>query len=169
VLTFHPHQLGKSNLPTPASFVRPARPANAPLTFLEALHKKYASGAQKTTLSEGLSDKQTVIEAPIQWGSKVVEEVGFEKIRRQLAVLNELRIVILDGMCISSVSRGKRGEDTAEEIRQTCPKIIELDVGRNLFEQWIDVVHICEGLKGLKSLRIKYVILRCFFPPPRIG
>ncbi|KAI9864795.1 MAG: hypothetical protein M1813_002565 [Trichoglossum hirsutum] len=144
----------KSNLPTPASFVRPARPANAPLTFLEALHKKYASGAQKTTLSEGLSDKQTVIEAPIQWGSKVVEEVGFEKIRRQLAVLNELRIVILDGMCISSVSRGKRGEDTAEEIRQTCPKIIELDVGRNLFEQWIDVVHICEGLKGLKSLRI---------------
>ena len=158
----YPHQLGKSNLPTPASFVRPARPTNAPLTFLEALHKKYASGAQGTIPSKGLPEKQRLTEAPIKWGSKVVEEVGFEKIRRQLAILNELRIVILDGMCIACALRGKRGKDATEEIRQTCPKIIELDVGRNLFEQWTEVVWICEGLTGLRSLRVKYVMDFCY-------
>ncbi|KAH0542747.1 hypothetical protein FGG08_002886 [Glutinoglossum americanum] len=143
----------KSNLPTAASFVRPSRPTNPPLTFLEALHKKYASGAQGAASSERFPEKQRVTEAPIKWGGKVVEEVGFEKIRQQLAILNELRIVILDGMFIAYASREKQGKDVAEEIRETCPKIIELDVGRNLFEQWMEVVRICEGLKGLRSLR----------------
>jgi tubulin-specific chaperone E len=150
------HQQGKSDLATAASFVRPARPTNTPLSFLEALHKKYASGPLGTTSSGGPLEGQKATEAPIKWGSKVVEEVGFEKIRRQLAILNELRIVILDGMSIACASREKGGQEATEQIRQTCPKIIELDLGRNLFEKWMDIVYICEALKGLRSLRVKY-------------
>ncbi|KAI9782740.1 MAG: hypothetical protein M1839_004728 [Geoglossum umbratile] len=144
----------KSDLATAASFVRPARPINMPLSFLEALHKKYASGAPGTTPSGGSPKGQKATEAPIKWGSKVVEEVGFEKIRRQLAILSELRIVILDGMCIAYASRANGGRDVTEEIRQTCPKIVELDLGRNLFEDWMDVVRICQSLKGLRTLKV---------------
>ncbi|KAI9768321.1 MAG: hypothetical protein M1840_004929 [Geoglossum simile] len=161
------YQQGNSDLATAASFVRPARPTSTPLSFLEALHKKYASETLGTTPTGGPPEGQKATEAPIKWGSKVVEEVGFEKIRRQLAILNELRIVILDGMSIACVSREMSGRDATEQIRQTCPKIIELDVGRNLFEQWADIVHICEALDGLRSLRVKYVMTICHRRPAR--
>lgn len=40
-------------------------------------------------------------------------------------------------------------------IRNTCPKIVELDLSRNLFEDVQDVVDICGELDDLKSLKLK--------------
>jgi hypothetical protein len=40
-----------------------------------------------------------------------------------------------------------------EEIRDVSPKIVELDLSRNLFEDWVEIVSICEQLDNLKSLR----------------
>ena len=87
---------------------------------------------------------------------KVVEEVGFDKIRHQLAQLQELKIVIVDGSCISTAETEKL------KIRDVCPKIVELDLSRNLFESFQDVVEICGELDGQRSLRIKYVFPRDF-------
>jgi Leucine-rich repeat (LRR) protein len=91
--------------------------------------------------------------------------VGFDKIRKQLAELHELRIVLLDGLCIrrpvDEVTRKSWSEygisqkrSPLSDIRDVCPKIAELDLSRNLFGDWAEIVSICEQLDNLKSLRV---------------
>ena len=83
-----------------------------------------------------------------------MEEVGFEKIRKQLAILSELRIVLLDGHCISGVQSQPWLEDLDLGNAQTL-QIVELDLSRNILEEWASVVGICTHLKCLKTLKIK--------------
>ncbi len=92
-----------------------------------------------------------------------MEEVGFEKISQQLAKLTELRIVVLDGLCVAGVlNSGRRAKSddwlrSLEDIRQTCPKVVELDLSRNLLERWQDVEGICSTLTALRTLKLKYL------------
>jgi hypothetical protein len=86
----------------------------------------------------------------IQFSGKVAEEVGFEKIRRQQAQLSELRYAVLDETRIATVY--KEGEPS---ITETCPKIFELDLSRNLFRKVGPVVAICSELPRLRDLRLK--------------
>lgn len=91
-----------------------------------------------------------------------MEEVGFDKIRKQLAELSELKIVILDGLCMESPGvRLKAGEEGwmpgSTDVKDACPKAMELDLSRNLFEEWREVASICEQLDRLWSLRVEYV------------
>lgn len=91
----------------------------------------------------------------------MIEEVGFEEIRQRLATLNELRIVLLDGLCVVGVHalpwigsselhlQGRR------RIAEQSLKIFELDLSGNLLEKWIDITSICIGLKSLKILKLK--------------
>ena len=81
---------------------------------------------------------------------KVVEEVGFDKVRRQQARVEDLKIVILDGLRVALPVAAGEGS-----IRETCPRIRELDLSRNLFERFGAVVEICRELEDLKSLRVK--------------
>jgi hypothetical protein len=147
---------GKSNQPTAGSFVRPSRPSDQPRGFLEALREKYASESQEfpDILEVGARPKA------IEISGKVVEEVGFDKIRRQLAELQELRIVLLDGLRIAGVSPSYDQDhnpqsEAAQDIGRTCPKIIELDLSRSLLSQWRDVWDICNQLPHLKRLKLK--------------
>jgi tubulin-specific chaperone E len=135
-------ELGLSTSKTAASFVRPTRYADPEQSFVEAVHQKYATEITTQPTPVAL-DKQHII------SGKVVEEVGFDKIRRQLAQLQELKIVIVDGLRIKSA------ETPSLTIRDVCPKIMELDLSRNLFESFDDIVHICGELDNLRSLRIK--------------
>ena len=77
-----------------------------------------------------------------------MEEVGFEKIRQQLAELQELQIVVLDGACIALVE---------SDVEKQNLKIIELDLSRNLLEDWHEITAICKSLRYLKSLKLEYV------------
>ncbi|KAI1103297.1 Thioesterase/thiol ester dehydrase-isomerase [Jackrogersella minutella] len=120
---------------TAASFVRPTRPAENPQSFVTAVIDKYASELAKT--------------AVIKFSNKVAEEVGFDKIQRKQAQLAELKIVIVEGARI--VSAYSEGD---EPIYQTCPKIVELDLSRNLFQKVGVVVAICSELSTLRSLRL---------------
>lgn len=152
---------GKSNYGTAGSFVRPSRPSDPPRSFLEGIHEKYASEFEQRRTA-GLPQDAPSGSKAIEISGKVVEEVGFDKIRKQLAELEELRIVLLDGLCISGVlSSFDQPEDqasqAASQIATTCPKIIELDLGRNLLSHWRPVWEICNQLKQLKRLRLKYV------------
>ncbi|KAI9814467.1 MAG: hypothetical protein M1827_003323 [Pycnora praestabilis] len=141
----------RSRAPTAGSFVRRSRPVDKPLSFLEALHGKYASD------THGGSDKV------IKIGGKVVEEVGFDKIRKQMAMLQELRIVLLDGMCIAGVLADSRNRNldprtrAMDVIRDTCPKVVDLDLSRNLFERWEEVADICGAIHNVQSLKVEYI------------
>lgn len=89
--------------------------------------------------------------------------MGFEKIRRRLAELQELRIVLLDGLCITrqlSAFRGRAGVEaelaSGTDVKDVSPKIIELDLSRNLFEEWREIAQICVQLENQRSLRVEY-------------
>lgn len=86
------------------SFIRPNRAPDPPLTFVQALRKKY--------IDDGVVDVSA--QRPIEWGGKVVQEIGFDKIRQKLRKLKELKIVLVDGFQISK-------EDPLELITKTCP------------------------------------------------
>ena len=143
--------------PTAASFVRPRRPADEPLSFLQALRQKYAPEDAAFVLSE---------EKPIDFSGKVVEEVGFEKVRLQQSALRELRVVVLDGLCVAGLDsgglplgpRGKKWQACVSQIAETCPKVRELDLSRSLIERWVDVVAICSALPELRRLVLRYAL-----------
>lgn len=134
--------LGKSKARTAGSFVRLTRQAEPEQSFVEAVHQKYATEITAQPVA-GAVDTQIVI------SGKVAEEVGFDKIRQQLSQLHELRIILVDGLRINCA---ERNDNT---IRSVCPKIVELDLSRNLFEDWEEVAHICRELDNLRSLRLK--------------
>lgn len=99
---------------------------------------------------------------PIRFNGKVAEEVGFDKIRKQLGQLEELKYVILDGlrMLRPEVRQSTRSNDEPEwpqgssDIKDVCPKTYELDLSRNLFEEWREIAAICEQLEQLRSVRV---------------
>lgn len=138
-----------SSSPTCASFVRASRVADKSRSFLEALRYKYAEeGLEMTTVND---------DGSIEISGKVVEEVGFERIRKQQAILNELKIVLLDGLRIESTGIQAEIERLGAKIASTCPNITELDLSRNLFEHWKDVAEICGPLTKLRILKARYV------------
>ncbi|KAI0117346.1 RNI-like protein [Daldinia grandis] len=125
----------QSKSATAASFVRPTRPIEKPQSFVRAVTQKYASELEKT--------------AAIMFSNKIAEEVGFEKIQRKQAQLSELRAVIVDGARIATPYLEGDGP-----IGETFPKITELDLSRNLFQNVGTVVAICSELPALRSLRL---------------
>jgi hypothetical protein len=131
---------GKSPSPTAASFIRTTRLKDREQSFVEAIHEKYAAS---------LAAESTKSEEQIEISGKVVEEVGFDKIRQQQARLHELKIVLVDGMRI------KEPQIPGVEICQICPKIVELDLSRNLFENFVQIADIAAELVHLRKLRLK--------------
>lgn len=99
----------------------------------------------------------------IEIGGKTVQEVGFDKIRKQLAVLHELQIVILDGLRIAGIearpwiASQELQLQEWQRIQDQQLKIVELDLSRNLLEKWANVMCICSTLKSLQTLKLEYV------------
>ncbi|KAI8941364.1 hypothetical protein NX059_002588 [Plenodomus lindquistii] len=171
--------------PTSATFIRPSRKSDHKRTFVQALKSKYASDPADGD-EEGFEDSDVQVvfnvqrdedgkpinlsdqtqklrkekekKREIKFSGKVAEEVGFDKIRRQLAQLSELKIVILDGLGMwRPEARGERwmSEGVKTDVREACGKAVELDLSRNLFEDWREVAAICEQLDNLRSLRVE--------------
>ncbi|KAF3040946.1 hypothetical protein E8E12_008184 [Didymella heteroderae] len=159
---------------TAGSFIRTTRKPDAPRSFVEALKAKYADDdfedpsvqvvfVTKEGDNAQFKKEQTArINQPIRFNGKVAEEVGFDKIRKQLAQLEELKYVILDGLRMwrPEVRQSARPKDESDwpqghtDIRDACPKTYELDLSRNLFEEWREIAAICEQLDRLRSLRV---------------
>lgn len=66
---------------------------------------------------------------PVEFGTKVAQEIGFDKISKRLAELKELQYVILDG-CLMD-----RAEDEVGEILKTCPSTYDAPKGSPL--RWL--------------------------------
>lgn len=140
VLSTNHWRLGISKSHTAASFVRPKRPADKPQSFIGALHEKYASDGDGVDPDAGV----------VIFGTKVAQEMGFDKIRRKLAQVEDLTVVILDGLRVASAR-----DDNEPAIAERCPSITQLDLGRNLFESLAPVVEICGELQNLRTLRLR--------------
>ena len=134
--------IGKNSSLTAGSFVnqKAVRP-DPEQSFVEAVRHKYATEPSHANFS--------IPEKPIIISTKEVQEVGFDKIRTRLAQLNELRIVLVDGLRISTA------EGPGQAIERDCPMIVELDLSRNLFEDWVEIINICKKLKDLQTLKLK--------------
>ncbi|KAH8598971.1 hypothetical protein B0O99DRAFT_650195 [Bisporella sp. PMI_857] len=130
----------KSSSPTAASFIAITRNPDLEQSFIEAVREKYATDIINQPFTIAL-DK------PIEISGKTVEEVGFEKIKKQQSQLHELKIVLVDGYRINKA--GPRNT-----IKYVCPKIMELDLSRNLFEDCSEIIKICEELDSVRSLRL---------------
>lgn len=137
--------IGRSLSKTAASFVRPTRTADPAQSFVEAVHQKYATGVTNHPIVVA-SEAQIMISS-----KKVAEEVGFDKIRAQLAQLHELKIVLVDGLQVYCA------EKLDKTIRDVCPRIVELDLSRNLFESCMEIIRICGELDNLRTLKLKSV------------
>ena len=132
---------------------------------MEALRFKYASEHIQISFQIGMP--AIASQNSIRISGKEVEEVGFDKIRKQLAELHELRIVLLDGLNIwqpVADALFRRWQEApvmerslsrlASDIYETCPKITELDLSRNLFRSFDEVAAVCEQLANLKPLKL---------------
>jgi hypothetical protein len=141
-----------SSSPTAASFVRPSRKPDLERTLLEAIRFKYGRAKKESQGASG--DGET---SSIAISGKIVEEVGFEKIQKQLSVLADLRIVLVDELALFAVARRdattQEIEDAQQELSKTCPSIAELDIGWNVIETWQDVADMCRPFKKLKILK----------------
>jgi len=151
-----------SSSPAAGSFIRPSRIPDPSRSFLEALRFKYVAEDTNETTSPPLdaaNGKSLPNSNAIEISGKIVEEVGFERIRQQQAVLQNLRIVLLDQLCLSSITLEPHDPAAIaaaqEEVTRTCPDLVELDLGWNLIETWTDVAEICLPLKRLQVLKAR--------------
>ncbi|KAL6717908.1 hypothetical protein ACLMJK_003993 [Lecanora helva] len=137
--------VGQRQSPKAASFVRPTKASDKTFGFLEALKKRYAPEAESTQ--------------QFSVSSKAVDEIGFEKIRNQLASLEKLPVVGLHKCCITGI-KDHDEDDIFKKwllIKKQDLRISDLDLSSNLLEQWLDVVGICSAL----SQTLRVLTLNC--------
>lgn len=144
------------------------------LGCLDAAYEKYASELRGSRVRDRHDDDGSappsqsstapLRAAPVVFNGKVAEEVGFDTARERLANLAELRIVLLDGLLVRGVLASADDENDRskyfaelEEISRTLRKATDLDLSRNLLEDWQDVADICSQLKDLQHLRLMSV------------
>jgi len=109
---------------------------------VEAVRQKYAANVSAIPATS------------IRISGKEVEEVGFEKIQKQISELKDLRIVVLDGLCISGRITEDSGASGEGSLAAICPNIRELDLSRSLFEDINEVMTLIGGLGHLESLKV---------------
>lgn len=136
--------------PTGASFLRATAPSlHLGRTFTEALRDKYIEERYDDSKVEsvvlGSSD-----------GAIEVEAVNLNKVRSKFAQLSKLKEVGLENYMI-----GKAGDD----IQPVCPNIKRLDLSRNLFSDWNEIVRLSEQLPHLESLTLHYNYFRPLSAP----
>ncbi|RMZ80430.1 hypothetical protein DV737_g2985, partial [Chaetothyriales sp. CBS 132003] len=131
-----------------ASFIRPSRTPDLTRKVLEGLEFKYGSGT-----AAGVYSGADIVYI----SGKAVEEIGFDKVQRQLGHFEALHIVLLDGLQVTGLTRQDASRETrdaaAQEFAATCPNIHELDLGWNLIEDWQDIADICKYLAKLHILK----------------
>lgn len=91
--------------------------------------------------------------AQIEISGKVVQEVGFDKIRQQISKLDSLKIIILTNQRVCTVS--KDGEDTIADV---CPAAELIDLTGNLIHLFGEVVAVCQSLTRLRILKLKFAL-----------
>ncbi|RMZ86624.1 hypothetical protein DV736_g6147, partial [Chaetothyriales sp. CBS 134916] len=144
-----------------ASFIRPSREPDRSRTVLEALKFKYGSGTSSNRRIDPGTDSGAEI---VHISGKAVEEIGFDKVQKQLSHFEALQIVLLDGLQVTGLTRkdaSPEARDRAgQEFAATCPSINEIDLGWNLIEDWQDIADTCKHLAKLQILKASALRLK---------
>lgn len=96
---------------------------------------------------------------PIVISGKEVDEVGFDVISKKQSAWSDLTIVSLDGLHIDSLNHQSphlqqdHGKETTNLLSGLNWK--ELDLSRNLFNDWGEISSICKYLRALRVLKLK--------------
>ncbi|KAL8644688.1 MAG: hypothetical protein Q9210_007132, partial [Variospora velana] len=147
-----------SKEPTAASFVRLSKPFDKWVGFLSAMRIKYGS-------ENDVQAGQTF--DAIRIGGKDVDEVGFSLIAQKQSAWSNLKVISLNGLCLNGVSSKpwqlETRRNAVAEITGLGLRCEELDLSRNLLENWYDVVAICSALSELQNLKLNGNRLRGVF------
>ncbi|XP_013145467.1 PREDICTED: tubulin-specific chaperone E [Papilio polytes] len=132
-------QYFKTTKPNAGSFVRPNK--ISPLrTCADAIRKYYGDREDETVAAH----RRTVInEWKREMGAPFIEMVGFEKIH-QKQKFDRLQEVCVHDQNVS----------TAGDVASLCPNVRSLDVSRNLFSNWREVIQLSAQLPDLKELDV---------------
>ncbi|XP_045068441.1 tubulin-specific chaperone E-like isoform X1 [Coregonus clupeaformis] len=125
--------------PKGGSFVRPKK-ASFGVDYLTAIRRRYETEVQQ------------VLGEEIQISTRTVEMVGFEAISEKQKVEN-----LTD---VSLRLREVSSPGPANEIRNTTPHVLMLDLCGNLLCCWDDVMAITEQMEKLKELQLSHNRLR---------
>ncbi|XP_030765565.1 tubulin-specific chaperone E [Sitophilus oryzae] len=133
---------------TSGSFVRREK-INFGRSLIEAIIVRYSG--QESDLMKRIHEQQLIslqksIKAPF------IEFVGFEKVSTKQSNFEALGIVSVRLQNVSFI-----GEPN--ELGRLCPNIREIDISRNLFTSWADVLNICQQLPQLYWLNISENLL----------
>ena len=132
------------------------------LEFSQALSERYLKSS-----TYDYADKLLISELKDEMNAPFLELVGFEKVgQKQRCVvvsyisyhgcsfileisysnLQELRIAVLDHMCISH---------TGHNLKEVCHNIEELDLSSNLFNSWEGIAAVTSQLSRLTVLNVR--------------
>ncbi|KAJ8002234.1 hypothetical protein DPEC_G00177780 [Dallia pectoralis] len=125
--------------PKGGSFVRPKKVIFG-VDYLTAVRQRYEIEVQQ------------VLEEECQISTKKVEMVGFEDVSKKQKVEKLTEVALRMGNVSSS--------GPADQIRNTTPHVLLLDLSANLLCSWDDVAAIVDQMENLKELLLSYNRLR---------
>ncbi|KAI8433589.1 hypothetical protein MSG28_015610 [Choristoneura fumiferana] len=132
-------QYFKTSKPGAGSFIRPNK--IAPYTTCAEAIKKYYGDREDETVA---AHRRTVInEWKREMGAPFIEMVGFEKIHQKQKFDRLLEVCVRD-QCVSK----------AGDVAALCPHVRSLDVSRNLFANWREVIQLSAQLPDLSELDV---------------
>ncbi|XP_068624457.1 tubulin-specific chaperone E [Battus philenor] len=132
-------QYFKTTKPNSGSFVRPNK-ISPFRTCADAIRKYYGDREDETVAAH----RRTVInEWKREMGAPFIEMVGFEKIHQKQKFDRLLEVCVHD----QNVSK-------AGDVASLCPNVRSLDVSRNLFSNWREVIQLSAQLPDLKELDV---------------
>lgn len=125
--------------PSAGSFVRTNKIKSAKM-FFQALSERYRENS-----THGFADECLISSLKNDMNAPFLELVGFEKIGQKQSKLSELRIAVLNSMCINY---------SENNLQELCPNIEELDLSSNLFNSWLQIADITGQLPRLQVLNV---------------
>ncbi|XP_004923154.1 tubulin-specific chaperone E [Bombyx mori] len=132
-------QYFKTSKPSAGSFVRPNKIIPSK-TCAEAIRQYYGDPEDETLAAH----RRTIInEWKREMGAPFIEMVGFEKIHQKQKFDRLLEVCVHD----QNVSR-------AGDVSSLCPNVRSLDVSRNLFSNWREVIQLSAQLPDLRDLDV---------------
>ncbi|KAJ0170448.1 hypothetical protein K1T71_013819 [Dendrolimus kikuchii] len=135
--------------PGAGSFVRPNK-VSPFRTCAEAITKYYGDREDETVAAH----RRTVInEWKREMGAPFIEMVGFEKIHQKQKFDRLLEV------CVHDQNIAKAGD-----VASLCPNVRSLDVSRNLFSNWRDVIQLSAQLPDLRELDVSKNIMAIDMP-----
>ncbi len=115
------------------------------------MREKYGSG----DIPQDVKGRSSIIVI----SGKEVDEVGFDAISRKQSAWSDLTIVSLDGLRINSLyhkpSHSKQDHEADIRVLSCGLKWKELDLSRNLFDDWDEITNIYSFTKELRVLNLK--------------